>query len=191
MHILKKLLPLTALAILLVACAPTIESSSAETAPAPTPVPVDEAEGVDLRIEIEESFLANMLNEQLAEPIAIPGQEGVEVLVQEPVFDLAPGGLAKVTATLDLDVYGITAAARPTINLMLAAEAGQINVSLAGINLGDVRFPLDAVEDQLAGVEETIRTQLAGALQGVTEATGLQVKELLVTDSALVVDLGR
>lgn len=191
MHILKKVLWLTVLAVLLVACAPTIETAPAAPAAAPTPVPVDQAEGVDLRIEVQESFLANLLGEQLAEPIPVPGQEGVAVQIVDPIFDLAPTDLAKLTATLDLDVYGITAEARPTISLRMTVEDGQIVVSVAGVSLGDVNYPLDAVADQLAGVETTVRDQLAGALQGVTDATGLQVKDLLITDDAIVLDLGR
>lgn len=191
MHILKKVLWLTVMAVLLVACAPTIESESAAPAAAPTPVPVDQAEGVDLRIEIQESFLANTLNEQLAAPIPVPGQEGMEIQIVDPVFDLAPSDLAKLTATLDLNVHGITAEARPTISLRIAVEDGQIGVSVAGVSLGDVNYPLDAVADQLAPVEATVRDQLSGALQGVTAATGLQVKDILITNDALVVDLGR
>ncbi len=191
MHILKKVLWLTVLAALMVACAPTIDTAPAAPAPAPTPIPVDQAEGVDLRVEIEESFLAKTLTEQLADPISVPGQEGMEVLIVDPLFDLAPTDLAKLTATLDLDVYGITAEARPTISLRITAQDGEIAVSVAGVSLGDVTFPLDAVADQLAGVEETVRTQVAGALQGVTDATGLQVKSLLITDDAIVLDLGR
>jgi hypothetical protein len=191
MHILKKLLWLTVLAAILVACAPTIEETPSQPAAAPTPVPVDQAEGVDLRIEIEESFLGNTLAEQLAEPIAIPDQPGVEVLIQEPVFDLVPADVARLTATLDLDVYGITVAARPTISLQLTAEDGDVMVSVVGVSLGDVNFPLDAVADQLAPVEEQVRVQLAGALQGVTDATGLQVRSLLISNDTLFVDLGR
>jgi hypothetical protein len=191
MHILKKLLWLTVLAALLVACAPTIEEAPAQPAAAPTPVPMDQAEGVDLRIEIEESFLATTLAEQLAEPIEIPDQPGIAVLIQDPIFDLVPADLARLTATLDLDVYGITMAVRPTISLRLTAEDGDVIVSLVGVSLGDVNFPLDAVADQLAPVEEAVRVQLAGALQGVTEATGLQVRSLLIANDALFVDLGR
>ncbi|MBX3001078.1 MAG: hypothetical protein KF893_21325 [Caldilineaceae bacterium] len=191
MHILKKLLWLTVLAALLVACAPTIEQTPAQPAAAPTPVPMEQAEGVDLRIEIEESFLATTLGEQLAEPIEIPDQPGVVVLVQDPIFDLVPADLARLTASLDLDVYGITVAVRPTISLRLSVEDGQVLVSVAGVSLGDVNFPLDAVADQLAPVEAQVRDGLAGALQGVTEMTGLEVRSILIANDTLFVDLGR
>ena len=172
MHILKKVLWLTVLVMLVAACAPTIETAPAAPAAGPTPVPVDQAEGVDLRVEVGEAFVANLLGEQLAEPIPVPGQDGVEITIVDPVFDLVPSDLAKLTATLDLDVYGVVAEARPTISLRITAEDGQINVSVAG-------------------VEAQVRDQLAGALQGLTDATGLQVQSILITDDALVLDLGR
>jgi hypothetical protein len=191
MHILKKLLWLTVLAVLLVGCAPTIEEASAQPAAAPTPLPVDQTEGVDLRIEIEESFLANLLADQLATPGLIPEQEGLDVVLEEPMVDLVPENEVRLTVTLDLDVYGIAVAARPTIGVRITAEDGNLLVSAAGVALGDVNFPLDAVADQLAPVEEQVRVGLAGALQGVTDATGLQVKSVLIANDTLYLDLGR
>lgn len=191
MYILKKLLWLTVLAALLVACAPTIEEPSAQSAAAPTPLPVDQSEGVDLRIEIAESFLANVLADQLATPGLIPEQEGLEVVIEEPAVDLVPEDQVRLTLSLDLDVYGITVAARPTIGVRIAAEDGAVIVEAAGVALGDVNFPLDAVADQLAPVEEQVRVGLAGALQGVTDATGLQVKSVVIADDTLYLDLGR
>jgi hypothetical protein len=191
MHILKKLLWLTVLAVLLVGCAPTIEEASAQPSAAPTPLPVDQTEGVDLRIEIEESFLANLLADQLATPGLIPEQEGLDVVLEEPTVDLVPGDLVRLTVSLDLDVYGITVAARPTVGVRITAEDGSVMVEAAGVGLGDVNFPLDAVADQLAPVEEQIRVGLAGALQGVTDATGLQVKSVLIANDTLYLDLGR
>ncbi|MEZ4834453.1 MAG: hypothetical protein R2873_21100 [Caldilineaceae bacterium] len=191
MHILKKVLWLTVLVMLVAACAPTIETAPAAPAAGPTPVPVDQAEGVDLRVEVGEAFVANLLGEQLAEPIPVPGQDGVEITIVDPVFDLVPSDLAKLTATLDLDVYGVVAEARPTISLRITAEDGQINVSVAGVSLGDVSYPMDAVADQMAGVEAQVRDQLVSTLQGLTDATGLQVQSILITDDALVLDLGR
>lgn len=189
MRILKMLL-LVILVLSLAACAPAAQPEPAASAAA-TPVPVDEAEGVDLRIEVESAFIANTLAEQLAEPIDVPGQPGVQILLEEPDFALVPGDLLRVTSTINADVYGIEAAMRPTISLRLAVVDGQIDVAVAGVALGDVQFPLDAVQDQLTGAQETLRTQLASALQGVTDATGLQVKGLLVTEEALVLDMGR
>ena len=191
MGILKKLLWLAALAVLLVGCAPTIQPAATEPAPAPTPVPVDQAEGVDLRIEIEETFVASALQEQLAEPIAVPGQPGVEVMLADPQFDLVPTDLARLTTTINADVYGVTVEVRPTISLGISAVDGQIQVKIAGVSLGDVQFPLDAIESELSSAEATVQAQLAGALEQVTSATGLSVRNLLVTDDALVVDLGR
>ncbi len=187
----EKITCLVILAILLVACAPTIQQEETEPAPAPTPVPVEEAENVDLRIEVEEAFLATTLRDQLGQPIDVPGQPGVEILLEEPVFDLVPGGLARVTATVNADAYGIEAVLRPTISLRLSAADGEIQVEVEGVSLGDVQFPLDEIEEQLAEVEATISTQLASALQQVTEATGLRVQDLVVTEQQLIVDLGR
>lgn len=179
-------------AFLVSACAPTIQPMAADEAPpSPTLVAVDEADGVDLRIEVEEGFVGNALSEQLAEPIPVPGQPGVEILLQDTEFDLVAPDLARVTTSLNADVYGIEAALRPTISLKLSVVDGQIQVDVADVSLGRVQFPLTAVEEQLAGVEETVRTQVAGALQQMTDATGLGVVELVVTQDALVLDLGR
>ncbi len=189
MRVLKTLF-LVILVLSLAACAPTIQSE-AEPVAAATPVPVDEATGVDLRIEVDADFIAAILADQLAAPIDVPGQPGAQILLQETDFALVPADMLRVTTTINADVYGIEAALRPTISLKLAVMDGQIDVSVAGVSLGDVQFPLDAVQDQLVGAQETIRTQIAGALQGVTDATGLTVKSIMMTADALVLDMGR
>jgi hypothetical protein len=187
MRVLTTLL-VAALVLMVSACAPA-EAPAVEERPAPAIVPVEEAEGVDLRIEIDEAFVATALAEQLSEPIAV--QPGVEVMVIDPEFDLIPDNVAQLTATYNVDVFGNTVVIRPTITLLLSAQDGNINVEIGGVALGNVGFPLSAVEDQLAEIESTIQEQLAGVLQGIADQVGLQVKDLVITDTTLFLDMGR
>jgi hypothetical protein len=188
MQVLKMLL-VVALVLLVSACAPA-QPPLTEERPAPVVVPVDEAEGVDLRIEVEESFVATALVEQLgSEPLSV--QPGIEIMLIDPVFSLIPDNAAQLTATFEADVFGNMVIIRPTVTLLLSAEDGAINVEIGGVGLGNVWFPLEAVEDELAGIENTVQELLAGVLQGLADEVGLQVKNLVIVDGALILDLGR
>ncbi|HEY8475980.1 MAG TPA: LmeA family phospholipid-binding protein [Chloroflexota bacterium] len=124
------------------------------------------------------------LNQQVAAATAS------ERRYRNPRVDLRPPDLALVTAEAEVEAAGQRLVIEPTVTLRLQVAQQGLAVHVVSVEVGSLPVPQTLVEQQLAGLEQQVETQLNRTLGERLVGLGLRPLGLETTDNALTLSLG-
>ena len=125
-----------------------------------------------------------LLNEQLsANAAAFQPFSDVRAEVQAPSEVVVTGKYPIETFTT-ITVY-------PRITLQVGVQAGQITIHVAQIDVGNVNVPRETVQTLIDGIEMQAANELNQLIARSIAGTQMTVRAVRVSDSYLIVELGR
>lgn len=182
--------PILLILVMLVLSGCAAGTAAPMPAPAAPPDPVDELPGVDVRIVVDKEYIASQLDAQIASAVTGLLPQGQSLNLLDPELNLIPDDGLSLTTTLQLQIFGINISLRPTLFLSLSVIDGDLLVEIESISLGQFALPVALVQPQIEMYQTMIQQQTEIVLKQIEASAGLRLKEIVVTESTLIVDLG-